>query len=410
MLVILTQVHTGLGGASLSSEHAACPGLPGSCSSQPSGSAEGWKPLSRCLHHLLFDLSFCLHLLCGSFISVPLRLSFVPCYVPILFFSFVFSVLLVSTLQISVCSPPCQPPSPPHACSNWGAPASGAVPPPPPHASAVSSAPAVPEPTSQSSFGSPQRARDPPQLLHRHSASELLTAAGASPPACPNRRTITPGIRRTSLSPPPLHPSHFPFASHQPLRRSSLACSPRSSASPTTNAPPLQRGDVPQPRGPTTLPVIPVPPDRVRGPTDKGGQLANIPLNGPSEEQIALGPSGTQVKSMDGSFFPHLGVAPSSLLPTIASSPSSFGQAPSPSSHPSSHPPQQWYQPVSHCLPLPPPYAAVSEVTMPRRTPPYMTPSAFAHLSKYRFWMSYNLYKALAFSSLKNPVGTACDC
>ncbi|PKK31436.1 Enah/Vasp-like [Columba livia] len=288
----------------------------------------------------------------------------------------------VSTLQISVCSPPCQPPSPPHACSNWGAPASGAVPPPPPHASAVSSAPAVPEPTSQSSFGSPQRARDPPQLLHRHSASELLTAAGASPPACPNRRTITPGIRRTSLSPPPLHPSHFPFASHQPLRRSSLACSPRSSASPTTNAPPLQRGDVPQPRGPTTLPVIPVPPDRVRGPTDKGGQLANIPLNGPSEEQIALGPSGTQVKSMDGSFFPHLGVAPSSLLPTIASSPSSFGQAPSPSFHPSSHPPQQWYQPVSHCLPLPPPYAAVSEVTMPRRTPPYMTPSAFAHLSK----------------------------
>ncbi|XP_009582426.1 PREDICTED: ena/VASP-like protein, partial [Fulmarus glacialis] len=289
----------------------------------------------------------------------------------------------VSTLQISVCSPLSQPQSPPPTCSNCAAPATGAVPLPPPHASAVSSAPAVPEPASQSSLRSPWRAREPPQLLHRHSASELPTAPGSSPPACPNCRTVTPGIRRTSLSPPPLHPSHFPFASRQPLRRSSLSCSPRSSASPTTNAPPLQRGDVLQPRGPTILPVIPVPPNGVRGPTDKAGQetSANAPLNGHPEEQIALGPSGAQVKSVDGSFFPHLGAAPSSPLPTIASPPGSFGQAPSPSSHPSSRPPQQWYQLMSHCLPLPPPYAAVSEVTMPRRTPPYMTSSAIAHLS-----------------------------
>ncbi|KAM9291248.1 ena/VASP-like protein [Morus bassanus] len=285
----------------------------------------------------------------------------------------------VSTLQISVYSPPSQPQSPPP--SNCRAPATGPVPLPPLHASTVSLAPTVPEPASHSSFRSPRRAREPPQLLHRHSASELPTAPGSSPPACPNRRTITPGIRRTSLSPPPPHPSYF--ASHQPLRCSSLSCSPQSSASLTTNAPPLQRGDVLQLRGPTILPMIPVPPDRVRGPTDKTGQetSANVPLNGHPEEQIALGPSGTQVKSVDGSFFPRLGAAPSSPLPTIASPPGSFGQAPSPSSHPSSHPPQQWYQPMSHCLPLPPPYAAVSEVTMPRRTPPYMTSSAIAHLS-----------------------------
>ncbi|XP_076201562.1 ena/VASP-like protein [Aptenodytes patagonicus] len=347
---------------------------------------QGLEPPSQCLTiSSLLCLSFCLSLLCGSFFSILLRLGFVPCREPILLFSFVFSVLLVSTLQISVCSPSSQPQSPPPTCSNCGVPASGAVPSPPPHASAVSLAPAVPEPASQSSFRSPRRAREPPQLLHRHSASELPTAPGSSPPACPNRRTITPDIRRTSLSPPPPHPSHFPFTSRQPLRHSSLSCSPRSSASPITNAPPPQRGDVLQPHSPTILPVIPVPPDRVRGPTDKAGQetSANVSLNGHPEEQIALGPSGTQVKSVDGSFFPHLGAAPSSPLPTIASPPGSFGQAPSPSSHPSSRPPQQWHQPMSHCLPLPPPYAAVSEVTMPRRTPPYMTSSAIAHLSKY---------------------------
>ncbi|XP_062483959.1 ena/VASP-like protein isoform X1 [Pezoporus occidentalis] len=291
----------------------------------------------------------------------------------------------VSTRQISVCSPPSQPQSPPPTCSDCGAPASGAVPLPVllPHASAVSSAPTVPEPTRPFSFRPLWRAKDTPQLLHSHSASEPPTVPGSPSPACPNLRTIMPGIRQTSLSPPPPHPSHFPFASRQPLRRLSLSCSPWSSASSATNAPPLQRGDVPQPQGPTILPLIPALPERVKGPTDKARQetLANVPLNGHPEEQIALGPSVTQVKSVDGSFFPHLGPASSSLLPTITSPPSSFGQAPSPSSHPSSRPPQQWYQPMSHCLPLPPSYAAVSEVTMLGRTPPYMTSSAIAHLS-----------------------------
>ncbi|XP_010013587.1 PREDICTED: ena/VASP-like protein, partial [Nestor notabilis] len=288
----------------------------------------------------------------------------------------------VSTHQISVCSPHSEPQSPPPTCSNCGAPASGAVPPPPPHASAVSSAPTVPEPTSPSSFRRLWRAKETPQLLHRHSASELPTGPGSPPAACPNLRTVMPGIRRTSLSPPPPHPSCFPCASHQPLRRLSLSCSPWSSSS-ATNAPPVQGGDILQPRGPTILPLIPALPERIKGPRDKASQesLANVPLNGHPEDQIALGPSGTQVKSVDGSFFPHLGAAPSSLLPTITSPSSSFGQAPSPSSQPPTRPPQQWYQPVSHCLPLPSPYAAVSEVTMPRRTPPYMTSSAIAHLS-----------------------------
>lgn len=338
-----------------------------------------------CTISSLLCLSFCLHLLHGSFSSVPLCLGFIPSCVPTLFFSFVFSVLLVSTLQPSICSPPCLPQSPSPTSSNCSAPVSGVVLPPLPQASAVSSALVSPEATSQSPFLSQQRAKEPPQFLHRHSASELPTASGSSPPPCPNGRTVMPGIRQTSLSPPPLHPSHSPFPSPQPLRGSFLSCSPQSSTPSATNAPSLQKGDVLQPRGPTILPVIPVPPDRVKAPTDKAGweTSANVPLNGHPEEQIALGPPGTQVKSVDGSFFPHLGAAPCSLLPTIASPPGSSGQAPSPSCHLSSCPAQQWCQPMSHCLPLPPPHAAVSEVAMPRRIPPYMTSSAIAHLSKY---------------------------
>lgn len=56
MLVILTQIHVGLGGASLAPEHAAHPMLPGFCSTHPSRSAEGWKSPRWCLHHLLSAL------------------------------------------------------------------------------------------------------------------------------------------------------------------------------------------------------------------------------------------------------------------------------------------------------------------------------------------------------------------
>lgn len=386
MLVILTQIHVGLEEPHWHQSMQPILCFQGSALHTPPVLQRAGNPQAgACTISSLLCLSFCLRLLHGSFSSVPPGRGFVPSCVPTLFFSFVFSVLLVSTLQPSTCSPPSQPQSPPPASSNCSVPVSGVVLPPLPPASAVSSAPVVPEPVSQSPFLSQQRAREPSQFLHRHSASELPTAPGSSPPACTNGRTVMPGMRRTSLSPPPLHPSHAPFPSHHPLRGSSPSCCPQSSSPSATNAPSLQRGDVLQPRGPTILPVIPVPPDRVKAPTDKAGweTSASVPLNGHPEEQIALGPPGTQVKSVDGSFFPHLGAAPCSLLPTIASPPSSSGQAPSPSSHLSPCPAQQWCQPMSHYLPLPPPHAAVSEVAMPRRTPPYITSSAIAHLSKY---------------------------
>lgn len=350
----------------------------GSCSAQPPVLLRAGNPWAGvCAISSLLCLSFCLHLYFVFFSPYCFALVSFLAACPSYSFFHVFSVLLVPTPQISLCSPPSQHQSP--------LPASGASSLPPPHARAVPSPPAVPELTRKSSLRCPGRGSEPPQLLHRHSASELPTVPGSSPPACPSHRPVMPSIRRTSLSPPPLQPSHFPFASRQPLRRSSLCISPWTSAAPVTNAPLGQRGDALQPHSPTILPVIPAPCDRVREPTGKAGQegLAGVPLNGHPKEQMASGSPRTQLRSVPGSFFPRLGAAPSSQLPVIASPPGSFGQAPSLSSPPSPRPPQQWCQPMSHCLPLPPPYAAGSEVNMPGRTPPYMTSSTISHLSKY---------------------------
>ncbi|XP_010211274.1 PREDICTED: ena/VASP-like protein [Tinamus guttatus] len=299
----------------------------------------------------------------------------------------------VSTLQLSECSPPSHHQSPPPGYSNCSAPASAsAAPSPPPYAKVVSSASAAP--TSKTSFRCPRVAKEPPQLLHRHSASELTPSPSSSSPAWPNHRTVTQNIKQISLSPPPPPPSHFPFISRQPLRRSSLPYPPQSSASPIPNAPSAQKGFVLQPHIPVILPVIPVLSDRLRGSTGKTSQeaSANLPVNGYPEAalpgQIPLGSSRTQVQSVDGSFLWHPEALPRSL---VASPPGCFSQASSQPSHPPCHSPQPVSQPMSHSLPLPPPYAAVSEVTMSKRTPPYMTSSAISHLSKYFLFMTRNV-------------------
>lgn len=336
---------------------------------------EGWKPPGRCLNRLLlalFELLFAF-ILWSLFHYVALPWFHSSLHTHLFLFSFVFPVLLVSSLQINMCSPPSQhqPPSP----------ASGTAPLLAPHASTLPTPLAAPDLPGKSSLECLWRDREPLQLLHRHSASELLTTLGSSPPSCPALRTVLPRVRRASLSPPPSHPSsHFLFASCQPLRRSSL-CGSQPSAAPITNTSLGQRADGLQPRGPTLLPVIPSPCDSVRGPTDKAGQetFPNVPLNGHPE---AVGSSRSRRRSVVGAFLLRLGAAPASQLPAIASPPGSWGQTPSLSSLPH-HPPQHCYQPISHCLPLPPPYAAGPEVTMPRRTLPYMTSSAISHLRKY---------------------------
>lgn len=343
-------------------------------SNSPS-STEGWEPLGRCPHHLLlalFELLFAF-ILWSFFHYIALCWFRSSLHTHLFLFSFVFPVLLVSSLQINTCSLPSQhqPPSP----------ASGAAPLPPRHASALPAPLAAPELPGKSSLQCLWRNREPLQLLHRHSASELLTTLGSSPPSCSARGTVLPRVRRASLSPPPSHPSsHFLFASCQPLRRSSL-CGSQPSAAPITNTSLGQRADGLQPRDPTLLPAIAAPCDSIRGPPDKTGQetLPNMPLNGHPE---SAGSSRSRRRSVVGAFLLRLGAAPASQLPAIASPPGSWGQASSLFSPPH-RPPQHCYQPVSHCLPLPPPYAAGPEVTVPRRTLPYMTSSAISHLRKY---------------------------
>ncbi|XP_039392813.1 ena/VASP-like protein isoform X5 [Mauremys reevesii] len=266
----------------------------------------------------------------------------------------------VSTLQIKVSSSPSHCQSPPPDYSNYSASTSaGAAPPPPSYANVISSASTIPESSSKSSFKSSNRARGFPQLRHRHSASELSPSLGSfSSPVWPNHRTVTQSIKQISLSPPPEPPSHFPFAPHQPVRRSSLSHSPQSSSSPVTTTSPVQKGFVLPPHIPEVLPVIPVQNGRIRGSTDITVQeaSANVPqigLNGQPEEPLA-----TQIPLN-----------------------SSKTQASFQSSQPSPHPPKQLYQAMSHFVSLPPAYAAVSEVNLSKKTPPFMTSSTISHLS-----------------------------
>ncbi|XP_075782692.1 ena/VASP-like protein isoform X3 [Pelodiscus sinensis] len=297
----------------------------------------------------------------------------------------------VSTLQIKVSSSPSHCQSPPPDYSNYNASTSaGAAPPPPSYANIISSASTIPDSSSITSFKPSNRAREFPLLRHRHSASELSPSPGSfSSPVWPNHRTVAQSIKQISLSPPPEPPSHFPFAHHQPVRRSSLSHSPQSSCSVTTTCP-MQKGFIPQPHIPEVLPVIPVQNGRIRGSTDITVQeaSANVPqigLNGQSKDppttQIPLNSSRTQVKCVDGFFFSYLETVPISQLPVIASRAGSFPQASFQSSQSSPHSTKQLYQAMSHFVSLPPPSAAVSEVNMSKKTPPFMTSSTISHLS-----------------------------
>ncbi|XP_074852622.1 ena/VASP-like protein isoform X2 [Carettochelys insculpta] len=296
----------------------------------------------------------------------------------------------VSTLQIKVSSSPSHCQSPPPDYSNYSA-SAGAAPPPPSYANVASSASTVPDSSSKTSFRSSNRVRESPLLRHRHSASELSPSPGSfSSPVWPNHRTVAQNIKQISLSPLPEPPSHFPFTPHQPVRCSSLSHSPQSSSSPVTATSPMQKSFVPQQHIAEVLPVIPVQNGRLRGSTDitvhEGSpNVPQLGLNGQPEEpltsQIPINSSRTQVKCVDGSFFSYLETVPISQRPVITSPAGSFIRASFLSSQPSPHPPEQLYQAISHIVSLPPPYAAVSEVNLCKKTPPFMTSSTISHLS-----------------------------
>ncbi|XP_062974111.1 ena/VASP-like protein isoform X2 [Elgaria multicarinata webbii] len=300
----------------------------------------------------------------------------------------------VSTLQIKVSSSPfhCQSPPPDYSNYNASTSAGAVVPPPPPYAKVISSAsPPLPEPASKASFRSAHGPRESPLLCHRHPASECPPSPGPSfPPAWPGHRTVTRSTKQISLSPPPAPASHYPFTPHQPLRRSSLSYSPQSSSPPVTLTSPVPKGLVLQPHIPVVLPVIPAQNGRIRRPTDTVVQdaSANVPqlgLNGRREEhlatQIPLSSSRTQVKRTDESFFSYLEPVPVSHLPIVTGPAGSYMQAFSRPSQQLRHSPHQLYPSMSHFVSLPPHYAAVSEVNLSKRTPPYMTSSTISHLS-----------------------------
>ncbi|KAH0620369.1 hypothetical protein JD844_020718 [Phrynosoma platyrhinos] len=293
---------------------------------------------------------------------------------------------------IKVSSSPFHCQSPPPDYSNYNA-SPGTVPPPPPYAKVISSAsPPLPEPANRASFRSAvPGARESPLHCRRSSASEFLPSPGPSfHPAWPGHRTVTRSTKQISLSPPPAPASHYPFTPHQSLRRSFLSYSPQSSSSPVTLAPPVPKGLILPPHIPVVLPVISAPNGRTRGPTDTVVQdvSANVPhlgLNGHREEhlttQVPLNSSMTQVKRTDGSFFSYLEAVPVSHLPIVTSPTGSFIPGFSQLSQQLPYSPHQLYPSMSHFVSLPPHYAAVSEVNLSKRTPPYMTSSTISHLS-----------------------------
>ncbi|XP_048341338.1 ena/VASP-like protein isoform X1 [Sphaerodactylus townsendi] len=297
----------------------------------------------------------------------------------------------VSTIQIKVSSSPFHGHSPPPDYSNYNVSTSAAtVPPPPSYAKVVSSASVpLPEPTNKaSSILSPHTARESPLLGHQHSASDLSPPPSASYyPLWQGHKPVRRTTKQISLSPPPAPASHYPFTPQQPIRRSSLSYSP---SPPVTVTPLIQKGLVLQPHIPVVLPVIPAQNGRIRGSTDTAVQDAsgNVPhlgLNGhpaePVATQIPLVSSRTQVKRTDEGFFSYLEAVPISHLPVITTPTGSYIQAfPQPSQLPP-HAPHHPYQSMSHFVSLPPHYAAVSEVNLSKRTPPYMTSSTISHLS-----------------------------
>uniref|UniRef100_F6V1N0 Ena/VASP-like protein n=1 Tax=Xenopus tropicalis TaxID=8364 RepID=F6V1N0_XENTR len=294
----------------------------------------------------------------------------------------------VSTLQINVSSSPSHCQSPPPDYSNFSAsPSTGALP-PPSYAKVISSAAASPELSSKSTHKSTNRTSEPPELQNSHCGSEPSTSqSSAFSPIRPSNGTVSRSIKQISLSPPPAPGSHSPLSLHQSVRHPSLSFSPYSSP-PVSVTSSVQKSISPQSPIPVLLPVIPVQNSRIRGCSDKMVQNPIIPQTGPGDQaeepltsQISLSSPRTQVKCVDRSFLSYIETVPVAQLPVITSLAGSLTQASPQPFQSDTHPSQQPYQSMSHFVSLPPPYAAVSELTLPKRTAPYMTSSTITQFS-----------------------------
>ncbi|KAM3919126.1 ena/VASP-like protein isoform 2-T2 [Leptodactylus fuscus] len=297
----------------------------------------------------------------------------------------------VSTLQINVSSSPTHCQSPPPDYNNYRtSPSAGAIP-PPSYAKAISSASPVPEPSNISSQKSSNRTSDSPELSSNSlSGFESSTSkASAFSPIWPSNGTLSRSVKQISLSPPP-NPSssHPPLTSHQSVKHPSVSFSSRST-SPSVASPVLHQNVSPTLLIPATLPMIPAQYVRSRGGgLDKMVQNPNVPHQiGPDDQadephstQIPLSSQKAQVKSSDRSFLSCLETVPLPQLPVIASPAGTLTHASAQSFHASCQPSQLSYQSTSHFVSLPPPYAAVSELNLSKRTTHCMT-SAISQLS-----------------------------
>ncbi|XP_069806021.1 ena/VASP-like protein isoform X2 [Dendropsophus ebraccatus] len=297
----------------------------------------------------------------------------------------------VSTLQINVSSSPTHCQSPPPDYNNYRAsPSAGAIP-PPSYAKAISSASPVPEPSNLSTHKSSNRTSDSPELPSNSLSGFESSASQASAfsPIWPSNGTLSRSVKQISLSPPPPNASssHSPLTSHQSVKHPSVSFSSRSS-SPTVVPPVLHQNVSPQLLIPATLPVIPAQTVRSRGGPDKMVQHPNVPhqigpddqADDPHSTQIPLSSQKAQAKSSDRSYLSCLETVPLPQLPVIASPAGTLTHASAQPFHPSCQPSQPSYQSTSHFVSLPPPYAAVSELNLSKRTTHYMT-SAISHLS-----------------------------
>ncbi|XP_071972264.1 ena/VASP-like protein isoform X1 [Engystomops pustulosus] len=294
----------------------------------------------------------------------------------------------VSTLQINVSSSPTHCQSPPPDYNNYRtSPSTGAIP-PPSYARAISSASPVPEPSNISSQKSSNRTSDSPELPSNSQSGFESSASQASAfsPIWPSNGTLSRSVKQISLSPPPPS-SHSPLTLHQSVKHPSVSFSSRSS-SPSVASPVLHQNVSPTLLIPATLPVIPAQTLRSRGCPDKMVQNTNVSHQiGPDDQAdephstpIPLGSQKSQVKSSDRSFLSCLETVPLPQLPVIASPAGTLTHASAQPFHTSCLPSQPSYQSTSHFVSLPPPYAAVSELNLSKRTTHYKT-SAISQLS-----------------------------
>ncbi|XP_063295209.1 ena/VASP-like protein isoform X3 [Pelobates fuscus] len=291
----------------------------------------------------------------------------------------------LSILQINV-SPPSHCQSPPPDYSNYSAsPSAGAVP-PPSYAKVISAASTVPEPNIKSTYKSTNRTSESPDLRHSYSGLEPSTSEGS---VCstiwPSNGTVARSLKQISLSPPPAPGSHSPLTPHQSVQHPSVSFSPRPVSPPVSS---VLKSLSPQSPIPINLPLIPVQNDRIKKCTEKLVQKTNVPQIDPPDQvndtlrtQISLSNPKPQAKSGDHSYLSYLETVPIAQLPLLTDSAGSLTQASSLPFQLPSHASQQSHQFISNFVSLPPPYAAVSEVNLSKRTPPYMTSPAISQLS-----------------------------